>query len=136
MSGRKFHLSSGEQRWNYLHGADIGRALVSVIDEIDFSGDLNIANPESVAIKEIATQIETILNLRGFISFAQDQNSKVPNVLPDSKRLHQLGWKPSIGLDSGLELTAQWIRGETQTLQEYGFQNLKMKLFSKLNLDS
>lgn len=131
MSGRNFYLSSGEQEWNYLHGADIGRALVSIIDDIDFSGAVNIAHPKSTQIKVIANQIETLLNLHDLISFTQDEGSKIPDVLPDSRRLHQLGWKPIIGIHSGLELTAQWVKGEKQTLKEYGFQNLQIELFSK-----
>lgn len=131
LRGDSFRLSSGKQRWNYIHGADVGRALVASVKADELEGIVNISAVESVSIHDLVSQIGEFVGNKSVLSFNKNPVQEIPDVLPINIKLANIGWGPTIDLSRGLELTMNWIKGDSQPLKDYGFENLNFNLFSR-----
>ena len=64
---------------------------------VGFSSDLNIA--------DLANLIARTTGFKGKIHFDPSKPDGTPRKMMDSSKLRQLGWQPSVDLESGLTLT-------------------------------
>jgi dTDP-glucose 4,6-dehydratase len=74
------------------------------------SGPVNIGSPDELTILDLATTIRDLTGSPSAIEFV-DRPTDDPNVRkPDISLAYRLlGWKPTIGLTRGLELTIRWF---------------------------
>lgn len=129
LSGKTMKLSSGLQKWNYLHIADIANALILLAEGDLIHSEFNVANPNSISIKEIALTIATQLNKRELISFdLTDEQEFIPDVLPSSQRIQNMNWEPEISLVDGISKSIEWYLGKHQHVRDYGFTKLDQYL--------
>jgi nucleoside-diphosphate-sugar epimerase len=61
-----------------------------------------------VAIGELAALIRDVVHPEASIEFDTSKPDGMPRKLLDSERLHGLGWRPSIDLESGIRSTYEW----------------------------
>tara|TARA_B100000212_G_scaffold90759_1_gene66637 strand:+ start:24280 stop:25197 length:918 start_codon:yes stop_codon:yes gene_type:complete len=66
---------------------------------------INIGSQKDISINELAHLIAKIIGYCGKISFNPSMPDGVKKKLMDSSKLYNLGWKPSITLEKGLEIT-------------------------------
>ena len=59
-SGRVFLFGSGNQKFNPIHGADLARAIVDILD--DDNKELTIGGPDVLSLNDIAKLALTVLN--------------------------------------------------------------------------
>ncbi len=66
---------------------------------------INIGAGEDISIKELAFKIAEVINFKGKIVFNSNKPDGSPRKLMSTKKILDLGWKPSIDLKKGLEIT-------------------------------
>lgn len=66
---------------------------------------INIGSQKDISINELANLIAKTIGYSGKLSFNPLMPDGVKKKLMDSSKLYNLGWKPSITLEQGLEIT-------------------------------
>lgn len=111
--GNVIDLTLGEQQWSYLHAIDLANAFKCVIDAQLTREIVNVGNPETLSIRDIATFIaQTMGHIEllkfGAISYRSDQ---VMILKPECETLKSIGWVPQINIFDGLRQTIDWLQG-------------------------
>ncbi|MBD3812297.1 MAG: NAD(P)-dependent oxidoreductase [Betaproteobacteria bacterium] len=109
--------SSGEQVRDFMHVADVASAFVTLLDS-EVQGPINIASGEAVAIRDVVERISVKLGHTELLRLGARATpvEESPLLLADVRRLkNELGWQPSIGLNSGLDDTIAWWRTQPRT---------------------
>jgi GDP-L-fucose synthase len=96
---------SGKPRREFLHADDLADACLFLMQEYNEPGLVNIGTGEDLEIKELALMISRIAGYTGEIVHDLGKPDGTPRKLMDVTKLHQLGWKASIGLEEGLKRT-------------------------------
>lgn len=98
---------TGSPRREFLHADDLAAALVMLIDRFSPGevGELiNVGSGVDITIRELAGKIRSVVGYPGEFAFDPSKPDGTPQKLLDVSKILSLGWKPSIGLESGLEL--------------------------------
>jgi nucleoside-diphosphate-sugar epimerase len=110
LQGQEAKCSHGRQIRDFMYVEDVADAFVALLDS-EVAGAVNISSGVPIAIKDVATQIATIigqpqlLKLGAIAAAAND----VPLLVGNADRLnHELNWQPQWSLDQGLRHTIQW----------------------------
>ena len=107
--GDKFllHGNGGQQR-SFCYITDVIRALQLIINS-NYTGVLNIGNPEPISIIKLGEKLEKISGLT-LNTVSTDRDPDDPDFrTPDISKIHEvLGWYPEVTLDDGLKLYFQW----------------------------
>lgn len=107
---------TGTPRRELLYVDDMARACVKVmkLSETTYSertrpnlSHINVGYGEDVSIKELVQLIARVVGFDGVIEFDTSRPDGTPRKLMDSSRINSLGWRPSVTLERGLELTYQ-----------------------------
>lgn len=106
-------FGDGEQTRSFLHVSEAVEGIMRLMHS-DFTGPVNIGSSEMVSINQmiemladIAQKDVSIEHIPGPLG-VRGRNSD--NTLIEQK----LGWKPSMGLREGLEMTYPWIREQVE----------------------
>lgn len=117
LEDRSFPVSKGEQVRDFCFIDDVADALLQLLDEKSLHGQIcNIASAKPVSI---ASVIQTI---RDHIGAGEPEYGKVPyrkgenmSLYADIDRItRETDWRPSTGLDQGIEATVRWYRNEIE----------------------
>lgn len=112
--GNLTDLTLGEQQWSYLHAIDLANAFKHVIESRLTQGIINVGNPETISIRDVATFIAQtmghieLLNF-GAVPYRSDQ---VMILKPECETLKSIGWAPQIDIFDGLRQTINWLQGQ------------------------
>jgi GDP-L-fucose synthase len=93
---------SGKPRREFLHADDLADACYFLMQRYNEPGLVNIGTGEDLEIKELALLIKDIAGYTGEIKHDLGKPDGTPRKLMDVSKLHDLGWKASIGLEEGL----------------------------------
>ena len=105
---------SGTPRREFMYVDDMAAACVFLMDlprtaldavTAPMRSHLNAGTGTDVTILELAGEIARAVGYGGEIRLDPSRPDGTPRKLMDSGRLHQLGWKPLVGLSEGLVLT-------------------------------
>jgi GDP-L-fucose synthase len=96
---------SGKPRREFLHADDLADACLFLMQGYNEPGLVNIGTGEDLEIRELAQMIGRIAGYTGKIVHDLAKPDGTPRKLMDVTKLHQLGWKASIGLEEGLRRT-------------------------------
>ena len=107
-----FDATSGEQEWSYLHAFDLARAFEFVINNETVQGSVNIGNPETIFIRQVLGQIQSKMELTGYINFGSVpyRKDQVMKLAPNCEKLLAVGWRPSVSFEAGLNQTLDCLR--------------------------
>ncbi len=108
---KPFELTRGEQEWSYLHAYDLANAIEIIINNKFVRGVVNVGNPNTISIREVATNVANYFDRNGLLKFGdlpyrQDQ---VMSLKPVCESLLSLGWNPKIDFNQGLNQTIDWL---------------------------
>lgn len=92
----------------FIHVDDVADASFFLMKSYEGSDIVNIGSGEEVTIRELALRIKEIVGFTGELLFDSTKPDGTPRKLSDVSRIHALGWKHSIGLAEGLQLTYDW----------------------------
>ncbi len=111
-----FLWGTGKPKREFLHVDDLAKACFflmtltdnlfdSYVNSADEDYDLpflNIGSGEELAIEDLAELIKSVIGFDGKIIFDSNKPNGTMRKLLDSRRINQLGWKPSIAIKEGL----------------------------------
>ena len=100
---------TGNPLREFLYVDDLANAIEFLINKPVDTDLLNVGSGIEISIKDLAYKIKEIIDYRGELIFDESMPDGNPRKLIDSSKLHALGWKPSISLDNGLEMTYKWF---------------------------
>ncbi|MBI5252576.1 MAG: GDP-L-fucose synthase [Desulfomonile tiedjei] len=100
---------TGTPRREFLYVDDLADACLFLMNNYNSSEIINVGAGDDVTIKEIAYLIKDVAGYEGQFKFNVDMPDGMARKLLDSSRLTNIGWKPSVPLRKGLELTYKWF---------------------------
>lgn len=114
---QKVQLTKGIQEWSFLHAYDLGCAIETLVQNNSVSGIVNIGNPNTIRIIDVAKFIESNIGRRGLLEFGAIPYStnQVMKLAPVTKKLNEAGWTPMINIEDGLSHLIDWMSGKHHT---------------------
>lgn len=103
----------GQQTRSFCYCLDLIEAFVRIMDTGDeFTGPVNIGNPDEFTIRELAEKVIAMTNSSSELVFRELPSDDPTQRRPDiSMAKKELGWEPSVKLDEGLEKTIAYFSG-------------------------
>jgi len=86
-----------------VHVMNLDKALYEAHTK-PMQNHINVGSGADVTIKELTETIAKVVGYKGAIEFDPGKPDGTPRKLMDSRRLNNLGWQPTIGLEEGLRL--------------------------------
>jgi GDP-L-fucose synthase len=102
---------TGRPRREFLHVDDLADAAVFVMKNWSQDEHINIGTGQDLTISELARVIAGVAGFDGRFVFDPSKPDGTPRKLLDVSKLTALGWRPRIGLDSGVRQTYEWYKG-------------------------
>jgi GDP-L-fucose synthase len=99
---------SGKPRREYLHVDDLAKAIVVCLEKYDSDQPINIGTGLDLTINDLAKKIAKTVGFDGEVNWDTSKEDGTPQKVLDIKKISDLGWKPSISLDEGINLTVEW----------------------------
>ena len=99
---------TGKPRREFLHVADLARAIIVCIDDYDSDMQINIGTGIDVTVAELAKKIAETTGFTGSIDWDLSREDGTPQKVLDIQKITNLGWKPTIDLGQGIKLTVEW----------------------------
>lgn len=96
---------TGSPKREFLHVDDLADACLFLMNNYNKSEIINIGCGEDLSIMELAKIISEIVGYTGELEFDHTKPDGTPRKLLDVSKLHQLGWKHSIGIKEGISRT-------------------------------
>ncbi len=108
---------TGSPRREFLHVDDLAAAAVFLMLNYESPEILNVGTGEDLTIRELAEMIARVTGFQGRLIFDDSKPDGTPRKVLDVSRIHALGWKARIALESGIAETYQWYLGhQAQTV--------------------
>jgi len=103
---------NGEQYRNFCYATDTVDALIGLMaTEDDFTTPVDVGNPETLTIKELATRIVSLTNSASSVTFTGTNVVEPTQPVPNLSLIKQAtGWEPQVDLNQGLQNTIEYFR--------------------------
>lgn len=105
---------SGKPRREFLHVDDLANAILFILQKEMERPLYNVGSGIDNSIKNIAKLVQRITGHQGLITWDQNKPDGTRRKLMDSTLLNELGWKPTINLEDGLNSVYNWYKKERQ----------------------
>jgi GDP-L-fucose synthase len=100
---------TGQPRREFLHVDDLADACVFLMQHYAAADHINVGTGEDLSIRELADLIREVVYPEARIVFDAGKPDGMPQKLLDVRRLHNLGWRHTIGLREGIARTYEWF---------------------------
>jgi len=115
LAGESAAATDGTQVRDFLHVVDAGDALAALLD-CPVEGAVNIASGDPVAVARVAELTATAAGRPDLLRLGElaRPSGDPPTIAAAVARLgDEVGWRPRIGLEHGVERTVAWWRERT-----------------------
>ena len=109
-SSRVIMWGNGSPQREFLHSADLARAIFLASEKYDSDLHLNVGSGEELTIKELAQVISRETGFSGEIDWDVNKPNGTPRKVLDSERIRAMGWKPEISIYEGVKQTVLWFK--------------------------
>lgn len=100
---------------DFVYVKDMVRAFVQVIENRTPARVYNIGSGKSCSIRKLLEVIGSVTGRKPEIIFEADRNLDVPEIALDIKKAYrELGWKPETSLETGIQVTWEWLKKHNQ----------------------
>jgi len=103
----------GLQTRSFCYVDDLIEGMMKLMNSENFTGPVNIGNPEEYTIFDLAKKIIAMTGSRSQIAFkplpSDDPTQRRPDI---SLAAEKLGWKPAVSVDEGLKRTIAFFKKE------------------------
>jgi nucleoside-diphosphate-sugar epimerase len=103
---------SGTPRREFLHVDDLAAACIFLLENFDGDVPINVGSGTDITIRELAQTVANVVGFEGSLDWDDSKPDGTPRKLLDTSRINQLGWAPSIDLNSGIRSTYNWFTKE------------------------
>src|SRR5262245_2195435 len=93
----------------YLYVDDAADALLFLMDRYSDEAIINVAGGEEVTIAALAERIAGMVGYQGELRYDRSKPDGMPRKVLDGSQLRNLGWRPSVTLEEGLNRTYRWF---------------------------
>ncbi len=100
---------TGSPRREFLHVDDLADACLFLMEHYDDEEHVNVGTGEDLSIRHLAEMVRDVVAPDLEIAFDTSKPDGAPRKLLDVTKLHDLGWRHSIGLREGIERTYRWF---------------------------
>lgn len=108
---------SGQVRREFLHTTDLAEACLFLMQQYNEPGIINVGCGQDLTIRELAQMLSRIIGFTGELVYDSSRPDGTPRKLMDVSKIHQLGWKARIDLESGLRsVYAQYQSAPWETI--------------------
>ncbi|GIV43475.1 MAG: GDP-L-fucose synthase [Bacteroidia bacterium] len=87
----------------FLHVDDLAEACIFLMQNYNELQHINVGSNSEISIKDLALLIKKIVGYQGNIQFDTTKPNGTPRKLMNSNKIFQLGWKPKIHLEKGIQ---------------------------------
>lgn len=108
---------TGTPRREFLFVDDLASACVFLIENFDSPETINVGVGDDISIRELGELVAEVVGYAGVIVQDLSKPDGTPRKLLDVSKLSDLGWKPSISLREGIEITYKWFLENEQNLR-------------------
>jgi GDP-L-fucose synthase len=98
---------TGNPLREFLHVDDMADACVFLMKNYDGKQLVNVGSGEDLSIKELSELIKNIVGYTGKITWDSSKPDGTPKKLMDISKLKEMGWKPKISLEEGIQMEYQ-----------------------------
>ena len=103
----------GSQTRSFCYVSDMVEAMIRMIDAKDFHGPVNLGNPYELTVRQLAEMIVEKTGSSSKIVYeplpTDDPVRRKPDISLAEK---ELGWKPVVDIDTGLDRTIEYFRAK------------------------
>ncbi|MFK7934443.1 MAG: GDP-L-fucose synthase family protein [Saprospiraceae bacterium] len=96
---------TGSPYREFMHVDDLVDACLFLMNNYDENQFVNVGTGKEITILELAKLIKRVVQYDGELKLDTSKPDGTPRKLMDSSRLRNLGWKPSISLETGIRTT-------------------------------
>jgi len=104
---------NGSQTRSFCYVDDLIDGMVKLMNSENFTGPVNIGNPDEYTILDFAKKIITMTNSKSQIAYkplpSDDPSQRMPDITLAEEKL---GWKPKVSVDEGLRRTIEYFKNE------------------------
>lgn len=102
----------GNSRRNFIHAEDVCSAVWEAVSSGTLGEIYNIGSDDEFSVLEIAAKLAKALrpdeDVNSLIEYVQDREFNDYRYCIDTKKLRNLGWKPKVSFEEGLERVISW----------------------------
>ncbi|MCB0933868.1 MAG: GDP-L-fucose synthase [Mycobacterium sp.] len=99
---------SGKPKREFLHIDDFAEACHFILEHYDDDLPINVGTGSDVSIAELADLTAEIVGFHGEVDWDTEKPDGTYQKLLDVRRINELGWRATIGLEEGIRRTYQW----------------------------
>lgn len=99
---------TGKPLREFLYVDDLSKAIEFLINNPPDKSLLNVGSGYEISIIELAEKIKEVVGFDGSLIFDNTKPDGNPRKLLDSSKIFNLGWKPEINIDEGLQNSYRW----------------------------
>ena len=100
----------GHQTRSFCYVDDLIKGMILMMNKENFSGPINLGNPNEITVKYLAEEIIELTNSKSRIVYkkipADDPKQRCPNIEEAKKNLN---WEPNIDRTIGLKKTIEYF---------------------------
>ena len=100
---------TGNPKREFLYAEDLAEAINFIISNEISEEILNVGSNEEITIKQLAEIIRNNIDYGGSLAFDTTKPDGNPRKLLDSTKIFELGWKPKVKLEEGIDKTYKWF---------------------------
>tara|TARA_B100000963_G_C22606477_1_gene662759 strand:- start:1510 stop:2199 length:690 start_codon:yes stop_codon:yes gene_type:complete len=100
---------TGSPRREFLFVDDLAYAIKFVLENRMKEHLYNVGYGSDISISELVKIIMKIINYNGKLIWDKDMPDGTPKKLMDSSKLNSMGWRKTIDLKEGINLTYNWF---------------------------
>ncbi|MCC6932331.1 MAG: SDR family oxidoreductase [Deltaproteobacteria bacterium] len=98
----------GQQTRSFCYVDDLVNGIYAMMNKDDFTGPVNLGNPNEITVKELAERIIKMTGSKSKIVYRELPKDDPTRRKPDiSLAKEKLGWQPAITLETGLRQTIE-----------------------------
>jgi UDP-glucuronate 4-epimerase len=104
-------FGDGTSRRDYTYVDDIISGVIAALDRSTGFQIYNLGGSNTIALKDLVAHLERRVGRPAILDRKPDQPGDVPITYADvAKAVRELGWKPRIGIEEGLDRFIAWHR--------------------------
>src|SRR3989338_4800924 len=100
---------TGKPRREFLHVDDLADACLFLMEKYDDPEIVNVGTGEDLSIDELGQMVAEVIAYGGSILYDPAKPDGTPRKLLNVAKIHGLGWRHSIPLKEGIEMTYDWF---------------------------